>query len=84
MTASTAITATPALAASAGSNAIVFAVVIGVVVVALLIAAFWWGSRRVARRRRPAGDPTQTNATAPRDDSWTTPEADRDLGDSRR
>ena len=42
----------PALA-SAGSNGVLFAVVIGVVVVAVLIGAFWWGSRRVARRRRP-------------------------------
>ncbi|MFF9909953.1 DUF6479 family protein [Streptomyces sp. NPDC013457] len=83
MTAFTTLTATPALA-SAGSNAVLFAVVLGVVVVALLIGAFWWGSRRVARRRRPVGDPAQAHPEAARDDSWTTPDADPDLGDSRR
>ncbi|MFF7176916.1 DUF6479 family protein [Streptomyces sp. NPDC008121] len=74
--------AAPALA-SAGSNGVLFAVLIGAVVVILLLAAFWWGSRRAARRRRPVGDPTQSQAGAGRD-SWTTPEADDDLGDSRR
>ncbi|MER5309316.1 DUF6479 family protein [Streptomyces sp. NPDC002773] len=72
----------PALA-SAGSNAVWFAVAIGAVVVILLLAAFWWGSRRVARRRRSVGDPTQA-AGRPGSDSWTTPEHDRDLGDSQR
>ncbi|MFJ3583594.1 DUF6479 family protein [Streptomyces sp. NPDC090127] len=72
----------PALA-SAGSNGVLFALVIGVVVVALLIGAFWWGSRRVARRRRAVGDPTQANAQPGRD-SWTTPDDDQNLGDSRR
>ncbi|MFF1508636.1 DUF6479 family protein [Streptomyces sp. NPDC058326] len=77
-----ALTPGPALA-SAGSNAVLFAVAIGVVVVVLLLSAFWWGSRRVARRRRPVGDPTQGNAAADRD-SWTIPDDDRDLGDSHR
>ncbi|MFC8954263.1 DUF6479 family protein [Streptomyces sp. NPDC057101] len=72
----------PALA-SAGSNAVWFAIAIGAVVVLLLLGAFWWGSRRVARRRRPVGDPTQAAGRAGRD-SWTTPDDDPDLGDSRR
>ncbi|GAA3398715.1 DUF6479 family protein [Streptomyces roseoviridis] len=67
--------ATAPVLASAGSNAVLFAVVIGVVVVALLIGAFWWGSRRVARRRRPVGDPTRAQRAG--GDSWTTPD-DRD------
>ncbi|MCT4353546.1 DUF6479 family protein [Streptomyces sp. Je 1-79] len=83
MTVATTLTASPALA-SAGSNAVIFAIVIGVVVVALLIAAFWWGSRRAARRRHADADPTRTTAQGARDDSWTTPDADPDLGDSRR
>ncbi|MFD8013775.1 DUF6479 family protein [Streptomyces sp. NPDC058955] len=68
--------------ASAGSNALVFALVIGVVVVALLLGAFWWGARRTARRRRSLGDPTRTLPQAPRDDSWSTPEERRDGDDS--
>ncbi|MFF5973315.1 DUF6479 family protein [Streptomyces sp. NPDC012769] len=77
-------TASVPVLASAGSNAVVFAIVIGVVVVAVLIGAFLWGSRRVARRRRPVGDPTQAHGRRGRDDSWTTPDEDQDLGDSRR
>ncbi|MET9350094.1 DUF6479 family protein [Streptomyces termitum] len=45
------------LAASAGMNAVGFAVVLGLVVVAVLVAAFWWGSRRAARRRHPVEEP---------------------------
>ncbi|MFF8609702.1 DUF6479 family protein [Streptomyces sp. NPDC015346] len=69
--------------AAAGSNALLFAVAIGVVIVGVLLAAFWWGSRRAARRRRPVGDPTQTNARHGRD-SWTTPDHDPDIGDHTR
>ncbi|MFF7813504.1 DUF6479 family protein [Streptomyces roseolus] len=72
-------TAAPALA-SAGSNALGFALVIGVVVVVLLLGAFWWGSRRVARRRRPVGDPAASQPAAPRDDSWSTPDERREDG----
>ncbi|MBT2442957.1 hypothetical protein J7E93_23180 [Streptomyces sp. ISL-36] len=80
--------AAPALAA-AGSNALLFAVAIGVVIVGVLIGAFWWGSRRVARRRRPVGDPTRTQTppqppAEPGRDSWSTPDDDPDLGDSHR
>ncbi|MFG3343563.1 DUF6479 family protein [Streptomyces sp. NPDC048018] len=64
--------------ASAGSNGVLFAVVIGLVVVALLVGAFWWGSRRVARRRRPVGDPTEAGTKAGRD-SWASPD-DRGAG----
>ncbi|MFJ5709440.1 DUF6479 family protein [Streptomyces sp. NPDC093105] len=67
--------------ASAGSNALGFALAIGVLVVALLLGAFWWGSRRVARRRRHLGDPTRTQPRAPRDDSWSTPDERRDGDD---
>ncbi|MFF3320151.1 DUF6479 family protein [Streptomyces sp. NPDC003035] len=80
--ATSALTPGPALA-SAGSNAVLFAVLIGVVVVAVLLGAFWWGSRRAARRRRPVGDPTQGSTQHGRD-SWTTPDDDPGLGDSRR
>ncbi len=78
----------PALApvsalASAGSNAVGFALVVGLIVVALLLAAFWWGSRRVARRRRSVGDATASQPGAPRDDSWSTPDERRDE-DGRR
>ncbi|MFF9852505.1 DUF6479 family protein [Streptomyces litmocidini] len=59
--------------ASAGSNAVLFAVGLGIVVVALLVGAFWWGSRRAARRRRSDVDPLHTDAGAKRE-SWTTPE----------
>ncbi|GGT85792.1 MULTISPECIES: DUF6479 family protein [Streptomyces] len=69
--------------AAAGSNALLFAVAIGVVIVGVLLGAFYWGSRRAARRRRPVGDPTQANARHGRD-SWSTPEHDPDLGDHRR
>ncbi|MFJ9574912.1 DUF6479 family protein [Streptomyces sp. NPDC101191] len=68
----TALAAVPALA-SAGSNGVLFAVVIGVVVVAVLLGAFWWGSRRVARRRRAAAGPVPVDARAERG-SWTTPD----------
>ncbi|MFG2872459.1 DUF6479 family protein [Streptomyces sp. NPDC048338] len=69
--------------AAAGSNALFLAVAIGIVVVGVLLASFWWGSRRVARRRRPVGDPTLAKPQ-PGGDSWTTPDDDPNLGDSRR
>ncbi|MEU9851690.1 DUF6479 family protein [Streptomyces sp. NPDC047974] len=75
-------TAAPSLA-SAGSNALGFALVVGLIVVALLLGAFWWGSRRVARRRRPVGDVTAPRPGAPRDDSWSTPDEPREDGGRR-
>lgn len=82
----TGIAALPVLA-SAGSNAVLFAIGLGIVVVALLIGAFWWGSRRVARRRRPAGGPvpTDTRSTDTRagSDSWKTPDDPDTRGSGR-
>ncbi|GAA3506924.1 DUF6479 family protein [Streptomyces showdoensis] len=68
--------------ASAGSNGVLFAVVIGVVVVAVLLGAFWWGSRRVARRRASAADASRADTRAARG-SWSTPDG-RDGGDTDR
>lgn len=82
MTSAPLYTAAPALA-SAGSNALGFALVIGLIVVAVLLGAFWWGSRRVARRRRSVGDTTAAQPGAPRDDSWSTPDERREDGDRR-
>ncbi|MGW7611635.1 DUF6479 family protein [Streptomyces sp. NPDC054766] len=69
--------ASQVLAADGSSS--LFLIVAGVVVAALLIGAFWYGSRRAAHRKNPGARPAAPNPqTAPRQDSWQTPDEDTD------
>ncbi|WP_328672666.1 DUF6479 family protein [Streptomyces sp. NBC_00328] len=74
--------ASQVLAADGSSS--LFLIVAGVVVAALLIRAFWYGSRRAAHRKNPGARPAAPNPqTAPRQDSWQTPDDDTDGHQSR-
>jgi hypothetical protein len=69
--------ASQVLAADGSSS--LFLIVAGVVVAALLIGAFWYGSRRAAHRKSPGARPVAPHPqTAPRQDSWQTPDDDTD------